>query len=60
MVLKTLDFHMEPCILEVIKLTEAETNLIRLIRDLRHGKLEVFVQESQPVRAENVRQSIKL
>ena len=45
---------------EELKVTEKEEKLIRLIRDLRFGEIKVCVADSQPVRLEEVRKSIKL
>ena len=45
---------------EKVQLSEKEEKLIRLIRDLKFGELRLFVADSQPVRLEEVRKSIKL
>ncbi len=45
---------------EKMQLSEKEEKLIRLIRDLKFGELRLFVADSQPVRLEEVRKSIKL
>lgn len=45
---------------EVKQLTDRETNLIRLIRDIKHGELRIIIQEGQPVRVEEIKRSIKL
>ena len=43
-----------------IVLTDKECNLIKLIRELTHGKLWVIIQDSQPIRVEEPLKSIKL
>jgi hypothetical protein len=45
---------------EKMQLSEKEEKLIRLIRDLKFGELRLFIADSQPVRLEEVRKSIKL
>lgn len=45
---------------EWIELTEREEKLIRLIRELGFGELSIFVADGQPVRAEEIKKSIKL
>ncbi len=45
---------------ERMQLSEKEEKLIRLIRDLKFGELRVFIADSQPVRLEEVKKSIKL
>ncbi len=45
---------------EKIQLSEKEEKLIRLIRELKFGELHLFIADSQPVRLEEVRKSIKL
>ena len=45
---------------EDLSLSAKEKKLIRLIREMRYGELQVFVAEGQPVRLEEVRRSIKL
>ena len=45
---------------ETIRLSEKEAKLIRLIRELKFGELRLFIADSQPVRLEEVRKSIKL
>ncbi len=42
------------------KLTEKEMKLIRMIRELKFGELQIHIADSQPVRVEEVRKSIKL
>lgn len=41
-------------------LTEKEKALIRMIRELKFGEVRIFVTDSQPVRAEEIRRSVKL
>ena len=45
---------------EKVQLSEKEEKLIRLIREMKFGELRLFVADSQPVRLEEVRKSIKL
>jgi len=45
---------------EELSLSEKEEKLIRLIRELKFGELRVMIADSQPVRLEEVRKSIKL
>ena len=45
---------------EKVQLSEKEEKLIRLIREMKFGELRLFVADSQPVRLEEVRRSIKL
>ena len=52
--------QMEQPIREKIQLSEKEEKLIRLIRELKFGELRVMIADSQPVRLEEVRKSIKL
>ncbi len=52
--------QMEQQIKEKMQLSEKEEKLIRLIRDLKFGELRLFIADSQPVRLEEVRKSIKL
>ena len=39
--------------------TEKEERLIELIRDLGYGEVRIFVADGQPVRAEEVKRSVK-
>ena len=41
-------------------LTEKEKALICMIRELKFGEIRIFVTDSQPVRAEEIRRSVKL
>ena len=43
----------------VIQVTEKEEKLIRLIRELKFGEVHIYVADSQPVRAEEIKKSIK-
>ena len=45
---------------EKVQLSEKEEKLFRLIREMGFGELRLFVADSQPVRLEEVRKSIKL
>ena len=45
---------------EKVQLSEKEEKLIRLIQEMGFGELRLFVADSQPVRLEEVRKSIKL
>ena len=42
-----------------LRLSEKEASLIRLIREIGFGELRVMVADGQPVRAEDIRKSIK-
>lgn len=41
-------------------LTEREKKLIELIHSMEYGEVNIFVQQGQPVRVEEVKRSIKL
>ena len=43
----------------VLQLTEKEEKLIRLIRELKFGEVHIYVADGQPVRAEEIKKSIK-
>lgn len=43
-----------------IVLSEQEKRLIRMIRELKYGELRIFISEGKPVRAEEIKKSIKL
>ncbi len=45
---------------EPFRLTEREEKLVRLIRGMKFGELQIHVADSQPVRIEEIRKSIKL
>ena len=51
---------MQQEIREKLELSEKEEKLIRLIREMKFGELRLFIADSQPVRLEEVRKSIKL
>ena len=42
-----------------VKPTEKEEKLLTLIRDLQFGEIHIHVADGQPVRAEEIRKSIK-
>lgn len=44
---------------EEIRLTEKEERLIKMIRELGFGELHIFVADGQPVRAEEIKKSVK-
>lgn len=39
--------------------TEKELHLIELIRELGYGEVRIFVADGQPVRAEEIKKSVK-
>ena len=43
----------------VIQVTEKEEKLIRMIRELKFGEVHIYVADGQPVRAEEIKKSIK-
>ena len=43
-----------------IELTEKEKKLIEILRAIPYGKVEVFMENAQPVRIEQIKQSVKL
>ncbi|NMA49829.1 MAG: DUF2292 domain-containing protein [Tissierellia bacterium] len=43
-----------------IKLNEKEKKLIKLIRATKFGELKVIIQDSVPIRVEEMKKSIKL
>ena len=45
---------------KTVKITEKEEKLLRMIRELKFGDLQIYVADGQPVRVEEVRRSIKL
>ena len=45
---------------EKLELSEREEKLIRLIREVKFGEIELHIADGQPVRLEEVRKSIKL
>ena len=42
-----------------IKLTEKEAQLIKMVRELGFGEIRIFVADSQPVRAEEIKKTVK-
>ena len=42
-----------------LKLSEREAQLIKMIRELGFGEIRIFVADSQPVRAEEIKKSVK-
>ena len=45
---------------EEMELNEKEVKLIKLIREIEFGELKIFVQNSIPIRVEEIKRSIKL
>ena len=45
---------------EQIIINEKEKHLIELIRDMEYGELKIVVQNSLPIRVEEIKKSIKL
>ncbi len=41
-------------------LNEQEKRLIQMIREMEYGELHIYVSDSKPVRAEEIKKSIKL
>lgn len=44
---------------KIVRLTEKEEKLIQVIRELKFGEIHIYVADGQPVRAENIKKSIK-
>lgn len=44
---------------EQSKNTEKEEKLLQLIRDLKFGEVHIYVADGQPVRAEEIKKSVK-
>lgn len=44
---------------EQTKPTEREEKLLQLIRELKFGEIHIYVADSQPVRAEEIKRSVK-
>ena len=44
---------------EQSKNTEKEEKLLQLIRQLKFGEIHIYVADGQPVRAEEIKKSIK-
>lgn len=45
---------------EPSKLTAKEENLLHMIRELGFGEIRIYVADGQPVRAEEIKKSVKL
>lgn len=43
-----------------LKLTDREKNLIELIRNTEFGEIKIIIQNSEPIRVEELKRSIKL
>lgn len=43
-----------------IRITNQEKRLCELIRTIEYGELKVIIQDSKPIRVEEVKKSIKL
>ncbi len=43
-----------------LRLSEREEKLIRMIREVQFGEIQLHIADGQPVRLEEVRKSIKL
>ena len=41
------------------KTSEKEERLLKMIRDLKFGEIHIYVADGQPVRAEEIRKSVK-
>lgn len=41
------------------KNTEKEEKLLQLIRELKSGEIHIYVADGQPVRAEEIKKSVK-
>ena len=39
--------------------TDKEEKLLRMIRDLKFGEINIYVADGQPVRAEEIKKSVK-
>ena len=44
----------------LVEITAREARLIRLIRSIPAGEVQIMVKESQPVRAEEIQKKIRL
>ena len=44
---------------EQSKNTEKEEKLLQLIRELKFGEIHIYVADGQPVRAEEIKKSVK-
>ena len=43
-----------------VALSDQELRLIQMVRELQYGELRIFVSDGKPIRAEEVKKSIKL
>jgi hypothetical protein len=43
-----------------LMLNEPEQHLIQMIRDIKYGEIHIFISNGQPVRAEEIKKSVKL
>jgi hypothetical protein len=43
----------------VFELNEQEKRLIQMIREMKFGELHLYISEGKPVRAEEIKKSIK-
>lgn len=41
-------------------LNESEQHLIQMIRDIKYGELHIFIADGKPIRAEEIKKSVKL
>ena len=55
---KTMDKTVNPA--GGFKLTEKERKLVEMIRALKFGEMRIIIQDSEPVRVEEIKNSIKL
>ena len=44
---------------ELNQLSEKEKKLIQMVRNLNFGEIRIYVADGQPVRAEEIRKSVK-
>ena len=44
----------------LLQLSEREEKLIRLIREMQFGEIQLHIADGQPVRLEEIRRSVKL
>jgi len=45
---------------ERLVLNEQEIRLIQMIREMKYGEIHIFVVDSKPIRAEEIKKSVKL
>ena len=41
-------------------LSKQECSLLKVLREIKYGKVEIFIDSGQPVRIERIKESIKL